>query len=75
MQFAHPPSTRNNASLAFGTGLKTKGKGLKGLNIELSGEEDNLDQYMPPSRTQFEKRYGDTILGDYAEDGDDSDNS
>lgn len=72
MQFAHPPSTRNNPSLAFGGGLKTKGKGLKGLNIKLSDEEDNLDQFMPPSRDQFEKRFGDTILGDYDEDEDDS---
>ena len=28
-----------------------------------------MDKFMPPTRDQFEKRYGDTILGDYANDG------
>ena len=62
----HPPSTRNKPALAFGLGGGPKGP--KGLNIQLSDEEDEFDKFMPPSRDQFEKQYGDTILADYDDD-------
>ena len=63
----HPPSTRNKPQLAFGLGGGGS-KGPKGLNIQLSDEEDEFDKFMPPSRDQFEKQYGDTILADYDDD-------
>ena len=51
--------------MAFGGGFKGKG-----LNIQLSDEEDEFDKYMPPTRDQFEQQYGDTILADYDDDED-----
>lgn len=45
--------------------MKAKGKGL---NLKLSDGEDDFDKFMPPSKAAFEKRFGDTILGDYNED-------
>ena len=63
----HPPSTRNKQQLSFGGGGGGS-KGPKGLNIQLSDEEDEFDKFMPPTRDQFEKQYGDTILADYDDD-------
>lgn len=43
----------------------------KGLNIQLSDEEDEFKKFMPPSRVQFEQQYGDTIVADYESDSGD----
>ena len=60
--------------MAFGGAAKGGSKQKsKGLNIELSDDGDQFDKFMPPTREQFENKYGDTILDGLCEDNDDED--